>query len=158
MTHFSFAHVLLSSLAFVSFSEIAPKPLETEFYMADQSNLAIKGYDVVSFFDSPKPQMGNPNFSHKYGGVTWLFINEENLFKFRENSQHYIPQYRGYCVWALSQGRLIGGDPTLSKMLDGKLYLLCSQESLEKWMKDPYTHIERANNNWSKLMDITPSK
>ncbi|MEC7838762.1 MAG: YHS domain-containing (seleno)protein [Chlamydiota bacterium] len=158
MTYFSLAHALLSSIALISFNDTIATNAEPEFYMADQSNVAIRGYDVVSYFNAPTPMMGNPNFSHVYGGVTWLFSNEKNLFKFREDPEQYVPQYRGYCVWAISKGRLTGGDPTLSKVLDGKLYLLCSQEALDNWMKDPYTHIERANRNWEELMKLHPEK
>jgi len=117
-------------------------------------NLAVEGYDVTTFFESGGPQMGSSDHELSYDGATWHFINEENLELFKDNPETYTPQYGGYCIMAISQGRLTGGSTEHWIVFDGDLYLLCNQNALNNWLKSPYFHIWKADSRWPQILSI----
>jgi len=58
----------------LSFSPLAAMPAlaADSIYTSWQNNLAVGGYDTVSFF-SGKPQLGKKIYSTDYAGVRWRF-------------------------------------------------------------------------------------
>src|SRR3954468_15156630 len=63
----------------------------------DPDGVAVKGYDVVFYFDQKKPMKGNPKYSDPYNGAKYNFISEEHLSFFAKSPESYLPQYGGYC-------------------------------------------------------------
>jgi len=49
-------------------------------------------------------------------------------------------------------GRIAKADPTIWKIVEGKLYLNCSQNIKRKWEQDIPGHIEKANKNWPGVL------
>jgi len=49
-------------------------------------------------------------------------------------------------------GRIAKADPTIWKMVEGKLYLNCSEAVKRMWEEDIPGHIEKANENWPSLL------
>lgn len=101
--------------------------------------LAVEGYDVVAYF-SNKVVKGKAAYSHTHEKAKYLFSSEENLNKFKASPAAYIPQYGGYCAYALSQGKgKVNVNPENYKIIDGKLYLYFSSKiwgnTLKKWNK-----------------------
>ncbi len=92
-------------------------------YTGTFSNTAVSGYDTVAYFTQGKPVKGSTEFRTTYNGAEWRFASAANLAKFRANPGRYAPQYGGYCAWAVSQGYTASGDPTVWKVVGGKLYL-----------------------------------
>jgi len=84
--------------------------VEPAVYTSWNNNLAIGGYDTVSFF-SGKPVEGKPEFTYHYEGAEWLFSSQGNLELFKTNPTAFAPQYGGYCAWAVAQGKLAKGSP-----------------------------------------------
>ena len=82
--------------------------------------------------------------------MTWYFSSRENKALFAANPEKYAPQYDGYCAWALTEGRKAITDPEVWKIVDGKLYLNCSQAAYEKWIRDIPGNIKKADENWLK--------
>ena len=72
---------------------------------------------------------------------------------FEANPGRYAPQYGGYCAFGVSVGAKFDGDPTLFRVVDGKLYFNLNPEIQTKWLKDIYGNIANANGNWAKIRD-----
>ena len=115
------------------------------------SDAAIKGYDTVAYFKDGKAVKGNASFTFPWHGMTWHFASKENRDLFAGSPERYAPQYDGYCAWAMTESRLAITDPEVWKIVNGKLYLNCSQEAYNKWSRDIPGHIKKADEIWLKL-------
>ncbi len=113
--------------------------------------LAIKGYDTVAYFISGKALKGSASFTAQWHGMTWYFSTPANRELFAADPEKYAPQYDGYCAWAMTEARKALTDPQVWKIVDGRLYLNCSQAAYDKWSKDIPGHIQKADANWLKL-------
>lgn len=122
------------------------KPVNT-----DSSGLAIKGYDPVAYFTESKPVKGDKAFQAKHEGATYRFGSATNRDLFVANPGKYLPQYGGYCAWAVSKGHTAGISPNAWKVVDGKLYLN-HPLAKGKFEKNHATAIPQADRNWPKLL------
>lgn len=114
-------------------------------------DLAIKGYDTVAYFKDGKALKGSESFTFKWHDMTWYFSTKENRDLFAASPEKYAPQYDGYCAWAMTESRKAITDPEVWKIVDGKLYLNCSQTAYEKWSRDIPGNIKKADMNWLKF-------
>jgi YHS domain-containing protein len=114
-------------------------------------DIAIKGYDSVAYFTAGKALKGNESFIFPWHNMTWQFLSKENRDLFAASPEKYAPQYDGYCAWAMTESRKAITDPEVWKIVDGKLYLNCSQAAYEKWSKDIPGNIKKADTIWLKL-------
>ncbi len=119
---------------------------------------AAEGYDVVAYFDD-SPKEGDARFSAEHDGVTFKFSTKENLDKFNASPESYIPQYGGYCAYAIgTSGKKVSVNPETFEIRDGKLYLFYNSgknNTLEFWLRDsPETLIPKANLNWIRITQI----
>ncbi len=115
---------------------------------ATKENVAIKGFDTVSYFVSEGAVKGNPQFEFVWKGAKWLFSSKENMEKFKQEPEKYAPQFGGYCSFAVSKGYTADGDPNAWKVVDGKLYLNYNPEVKKKWEAEQQKLIEDAEKNW----------
>ena len=83
----------------------------------------------------------------------WRFASQENLDTFLQEPGKYAPQYGGYCAWAASEGYTAKGSPKHWNIHDGKLYLNYNADIKSKWEADVPGHIEKANENWPKILE-----
>jgi YHS domain-containing protein len=114
-------------------------------------DLAIKGYDTVAYFKAGKAVKCTASFTFLWHDLTWHFSTKENRDLFAASPEKYAPQYDGWCAWAMTESRLAVTDPEVWKIVDGKLYLNCSQAAYEKWSKDIPGHIKKADSIWPKI-------
>ena len=137
-----FALVLLPSAAF------AADPVYSNW-----RGLSIKGTDPVGYFTQNRPVEGSSAHSLEYLGTTWRFATAENKAAFEAAPKKYLPQYGGYCAWAVSQGYTASVDPEAWSIVDGKLYLNYSKSVMKTWLKDRPGYIIKADKNWPGLRD-----
>ena len=131
---------LLTSLAAVAVAAASePRP-----------ELAIKGYDTVAYFKLGKAVKGGESASFRWHDMTWHFSSQEHRDLFAAAPEQYAPQYDGFCAWAMTESRLAITDPEVWKIVDGKLYLNCSQAAYEKWSRDIPGHIRKADAIWKE--------
>ncbi len=109
---------------------------------------AMGGWDPVSYFGGT-PAMGDAAFTSSFDGATFRFASAANRDAFAAAPARYAPQFGGHCAWAASQGRLATPDPTLWKVVDGKLYLNCSKSAEEKWLADVPGNIAKGVAFWA---------
>ncbi len=117
-----------------------------------KKGFAIKGYDVVSYFEN-KAIEGDKKITAKYDGVTYKFASEKNREAFNNNPEKYLPQYGGYCAYAIAvKSKKVDINPKTFEIRDGKLYLFYNAwgtNTLELWEKENVKGlIEKADKNW----------
>ena len=141
---------------FILFSSFQTIP--TESFRAKHFNiekgLAVEGYDVVAYFKG-KPKKGSSSITVKYLGITYQFVSKENKALFTKNPENYLPQYGGWCAYALgAKAEKVEIDPETYKIVNGKLYLFYNAyftNTLTLWNKDEANFLNKANQNWSKI-------
>ena len=138
----------------ITLSPLAASPsfAADSIYTPWNNNLAVGGYDTVSFF-SGKPQKGKDTLSLDHAGAEWRFATRGNLDLFKTNPDAFMPQYGGYCAWAVAKDKLAKGSPKYWHVEDGKLYLNFNSRIQKKWNKDIPGFIEKADANWLELLD-----
>jgi YHS domain-containing protein len=119
------------------------------------NGLAVKGYDVVAYFNQNKAVKGNAQFSATVEGVTYYFSNLANRDQFQKDYKKFEPQYGGWCAYAMgSSGEKVEIDPETFKIESGKLYLFYHtwiNNTLSKWNKDEMKLRNSADKNWQTI-------
>ena len=116
------------------------------------SNKAVSGYDTVAYFTEGKPVKGDSKIISNYRGAVWQFSSPANKEKFDTSPERFIPQYGGYCAWAVSQNYIASANPNYWKIVDGKLYLNYNADVQKNWEKDIPGFIQKANKNWPAVL------
>jgi YHS domain-containing protein len=116
------------------------------------SNIAISGYDPVAYFTLGRPTQGSASFKATYQGAEFRFASAANRASFLANPARYVPQYGGYCAYAVSQGATAGIDPNAWSIVDGKLYLNLNRTIQTRWQADRANLITAANRNWPSVL------
>ncbi len=119
--------------------------------------LAIRGYDAVAYFTDGQPTLGSAEHAVAHDGATYRFASSENLRTFQKDPKRYAPQFGGFCAFGVSVGAKFDGDPSLWKIVDGKLYLNLNRDIQGNWLKDLDGNIRKADRNWSKIRDAAPA-
>lgn len=117
-------------------------------------NIAVGGYDTVSYFQGDGvPVRGNARFAVEHDGAIFHFASQANADAFAADPAAFAPQYGGHCAWAMAQGSLAPADPTLYKVVDGKLYLNFNRDIQQTWLGDVDGFIASADSQWAKIPD-----
>jgi YHS domain-containing protein len=116
------------------------------------SRVAVGGYDPVAYFTDGRPVRGTTEYRITHQGYEYRFASAEHLAAFRANPSRYLPQYGGYCAWAVSNGYTAAGNPQNWRIVDGKLYLNYNDEIQTRWERDIPGHIRSANANWPSVL------
>ena len=99
--------------------------------------VSLKGYDPVAYFSEGRPMKGSPEFRREWDGARYHFANGKHRDAFAANPDRYLPQFSGLCAAAMSYGKTFEADPTVWKIVDGKLYVFKDRMGLERLEKDP---------------------
>lgn len=116
---------------------------------------AAQGYDVVAYF-SGTAIIGDKALGKVFNGVNYKFSSQENLDAFNADPQKFIPQYGGYCAYAVAvSGKKVNINPETFEIRDNKLYLFYNSgktNTLELWLEQAPEELRgQADNNWKKL-------
>ena len=116
-----------------------------------RSELAVHGYDVVSYAADSAAVPGRAEFEFRWNGALWRFASAAHRDRFAAEPERFSPQYGGYCAWAVSRGYTADIDPQAWRIVDGKLYLNYSKRVQRMWEGDIPGNIAKANRNWPKV-------
>ena len=129
---------------------------EQKNFNINKEGVAIDGYDPVSYFHG-EPKLGKKDMSYKLDGITYWFGNEANKKKFEKTPLKYIPQYGGWCAYAMGlKPEKVKVDPETYKIVDGKLYLFYNfylTNTLKSWNKDEAKLKTSADKNWDSIIN-----
>lgn len=120
-----------------------------------KKNIAIEGYDPVSYFDN-QPQVGDDGLRFTYKGIIYQFANQTNLSKFKAAPEKYEPAYGGWCAYAMGEtGEKVKVDPETFKIVGGKLnlfYNFWGNNTLKDWNRNEKNLKAKADQNWRKIL------
>ena len=120
----------------------------------DKNGLAIEGYDPVAYFTEHLPLEGRAELAYVHKGATYYFASSENREMFIENPAQYLPQYGGWCAYAIGKSsKKVDITPNSFRVKDNKLYLFyktSSYDALDKWSKQEELG-SVADKNWEKI-------
>lgn len=129
---------------------------QSHSYSTDDSMIALEGYSPVSYLEKGKAEMGKKAHKASHDGLTYYFTNQNQLERFQNNPRKYMPQYGGWCAFAVSLGGKYRPNPESFRVVDGKLYMFTVNlegDFVKVWEKEGKAkHIAQANKNW-KYMD-----
>ena len=134
----------LFALLLFAGTALPAKPINKTLF----GGLAIDGYDSVAYFTMGRAVKGKSEFSYKWQGAVWRFVNQRHLDMFKKNPSRYAPQYGGYCAYAMSQNSKYTIDPHVWSIVQGKLYLNYDRDVQKKWNKKRDAYIRQADKYW----------
>lgn len=115
------------------------------------NGLAVKGYDVISYFTDGKATKGSAQYTFDWKNARWHFATAAHRDQFAAAPEKYAPQFGGYCAWAVGHGYTADIDPEAFSIVDGRLYLNYSKGIQKKWTPEKEKWIEEANRHWPGL-------
>lgn len=139
---------LLYFLILLVFTSVGCTTLESRTFTTD--DVAIHGYDPVAYFSQHRPVKGSAQFTHHTAGATWHFENTRNRNLFANNPEAYMPQYGGYCAYAMSKGFIASSAPEAWTIDAGKLYLNYSLRVRDNWLEDLSGNIRKSDDHWTQ--------
>ncbi|MFA9213327.1 MAG: YHS domain-containing (seleno)protein [Candidatus Methylacidiphilales bacterium] len=141
---------VFSLISIMAFSQTDFNVRKKHFNL-DKNNLAIQGYDPISYFEGT-PQKGNALFLTFYKGVQYYFTSQAHKDLFLKTPEKYEPAYGGWCAYAMGEyGDKVEIDPTSYKIVNGKLnlfYYSFINKTLNKWNLDEANLKAKAYKNW----------
>lgn len=114
---------------------------------AQSPAVSLKGHDPVSYFTEGRPVKGQANISYDYDEARYLFASQRNRELFAGNPARYTPQFTGLCATGMGLGMKAEADPSVFKVIDGKLYVFSSTQARDKVDKDPAL-LAKSQQNW----------
>lgn len=126
---------------------------EDPIFTGPFSSVAIRGTDPVAYVREGRAVEGSPDHALEWLGAMWRFASEANLAAFRAEPERYVPQYGGYCAWAVANGYTASIDPEAWTIHEDRLYLNYSLSVQARWAEDIPGNVERANQNWPGVLE-----
>ncbi len=114
----------------------------------DKAGIAIQGYDPVAYQTLGKPTKGIDTITAIHDGATYRFATAEHKAAFEKEPAKYVPQYGGYCAYAVASGYTAAVDPTAWKVVEGKLYLNYNAAVAKNWAANATGYIKSGDANW----------
>lgn len=143
----NFILVFFMAVSFLGFSQ------ESDYY--EKKGFVAEGYDVVAYFHGT-PLKGGKKFVAEYDGAKFSFSSKENLEKFNAKPEKFVPQYGGYCAYAVAvKGKKVNINPETFEIRDGKLYLFYNAwgtNTLALWEEEGTAKLQTAaHKRWEKI-------
>jgi len=132
--------LLIASLAYAGY--------DTE---TDKNGIILNGYDAVAYVTVSKALEGNPEITAEHNEAIYQFVSEENRDLFVADPEKYVPQYGGYCAFAMARGKKVAVNGEAFHVKDGKTYVNANLRIYKKWKKDIPGNIEKADKKWPEL-------
>lgn len=141
----------LLTLIFLTFGLSAPALAEVPRVNADESGVAIEGYDPVAYFEMSKSVKGSPRHKVIHDGATFQFSSARHKELFEKNPDRYVPEYGGYCAFGMRYGQTSRIDPNAWDIVDGRLYLSLNHGTQAIWKTKQSEFITIADRLWRKI-------
>ncbi|PQB05558.1 YHS domain-containing (seleno)protein [Aureitalea marina] len=129
--------------------------LAAQEHVLVKSGYGAAGYDLISYFEG-EPEKGDKAFQAEHQGVSYKFISEEHLKSFKKDPERYLPQYGGYCAYAMAlKGDKVGVNPKTFLITGDKLYLFYNKfgvNTLKKWEKENPEQLKQAADVYYKAL------
>ena len=154
-------HLLFATLALLTLA--APGFAEDEYNLStggtlDGVPLALRGVDPVALSTLGAVTDGTATHTVIHDEVAYYFASEISAETFRADPEAYVPQYGGFCAFAVALGKKLDGDPRYADIVDGKLYLFLNEVAFEKYKEDKTGTLVKARKNWPGMHHVAVSE
>lgn len=144
--------LLIISILFLG---IATSCAQADYYT--KRGVAIEGYDITEYFNNTAVK-GTKEYTANHDGATFYFASAENKALFKANPEKYLPEYGGYCAYAIgAKAKKVSIDPKTFEIRNGKLYLFYNSfgtNTLDLWNEEGAEALRiKADQNWVKIME-----
>ena len=114
----------------------------------------LNGYCPASFLLKGKAVKGDPAIRSEYQGSVYYLADSEAKKQFDADPEKFLPQFGGLCTVALggSYGNRLPSDPTVFRVVNGKLYLFSQERAVKSFDLKPADYIGMANERFAKPM------
>jgi YHS domain-containing protein len=119
----------------------------TTSVLAQSPPVSLKGHDPVSYFTDGRPVKGSAGINYDFDEARYLFSSQKNRELFASSPERYTPQFTGLCATGMALGMKAESDPSVWKIVDGKLYVFSSAQAREKFEQDP-SLLAKSQQNW----------
>ena len=113
--------------------------------------LGVHGVDTVALSTLNAVAEGDAMHTVVEDGVAYYFASAESARQFKADPAQYMPQYGGFCAYAVALGKKFDGDPQFADIVDGKLYLFVNAEIFKKYKKDSTRILRNAEKKWPTI-------
>jgi YHS domain-containing protein len=118
--------------------------------LAQSPPVSLKGHDPVAYFTDGRPVKGSAGINYDFDETRYLFASQKNRERFASSPERYTPQFAGLCATGMSMGMKAEADPSVFKIIDGKLYVFSSTQARDKVEKDPSLLAKAQQNSQSR--------
>jgi YHS domain-containing protein len=126
------------------------------------NGVMLGGYDPTSYFEKPKPEMGNAAMQAKGQYGTYFFTSDVNRKKFEANPKQWEPEFGGQCADGIAYDIKTPGNPLVyevanSKTRGKKLLIFGGQTAHKYWAAFRAQQWHRADRYWSEGLGDKPT-
>jgi len=113
--------------------------------------LGLHGVDAVALSTIHDVAEGSARHTVVVDDVAYYFASAESASRFESAPDQYLPQYGGFCAFAVALGKKFDGDPRYADIVDGKLYLFVNEEIYAQYQKDARNILRNAERTWPSI-------
>jgi YHS domain-containing protein len=128
--------------------QIPIKGVERFYINIDKNGLANEGYDVVAYHTDNQALKGDAKFNEWFHGANYFFSSKAHQELFRADPKKYLPQYGGFCAYAMSLGKVRPVNPEIFSVENGRLMLQHTKEAFDLFKKDVNGNVAKADSKW----------
>ena len=116
--------------------------------------LGLHGVDAVALSQLNAVAEGDAAHTVVIDNVAYYFASADSAREFKAAPNKYLPQFGGFCAFAVALGKKFDGDPRYADIVDGKLYLFVNAEIFAKYKKDSKRIIANAQKKWPSIEHV----
>ncbi len=116
-----------------------------------EGGVGLGGFDPVAYFTEGRAVRGLAQVAAAHDGVEYRFASGANRAAFLADPARFLPQYGGFCAFAVARGYKAVVDPTAFAVVDGRLYLNYNADIQAQWQRGQARDIWRGDANWPQV-------
>ena len=120
-------------------------------YTLDGVGLGVHGVDPVVLSTANAVAEGDAAHTVVHDGVAYYFASAITVERFQADPDRYLPQYGGFCAYAVALGKKLDGDPRYADIVDGKLYLFVNAAVYARYLADKENTLRTADEKWPQI-------
>lgn len=113
--------------------------------------LGLHGIDPVALSTLGAVAEGQAAHTVTHDGVAYYFASQASADRFASDPEGHLPQYGGFCAFAVAKGKKFDGDPMFADIVDGKLYLFVNDAVFQMYLADRENILRKAEETWPKI-------
>ena len=110
--------------------------------------LGLHGVDAVALTSLGAVAEGSAKHTVLHDDIAYYFASKQAAEQFEASPDAYLPQYGGFCAYAVALGRKFDGDPRFADIVNGKLYLFVNDAIFQKYKQAPEKTLSKAEKMW----------